>query len=462
MPVVTILRVSCVNVTPMALNPPPSHSWSSLLTERWHRSSRVVFWLVLVLLLFCNFPGQFKKEIDYEVGSPFPMRERWVHGWPCTFLERDALVHHANPLAVSPTAIFFYHPTLQDCFSLRRDVREVFWWLLALNLACAPLISLAVGLSFEIWRRQRTRLFQIHLRDCLLASLLASGVAAWCVRVYRPWAIEERLKSQVYRIPYPPLTVTRQQRCTWFDLCAGEARWLEPFNPPLGLQIWHPDAFPQLQHFSSAKVVEITSVDFVSTEDLAHLTELPKLEAIHYTGQLSTPRRDAVKIDRVVGRGKMGEGDIVGLPSLPNLRGLSVFIPAKCCRRLDRLTGLEYLCIGNDYVDDEALREIGQLRKLRHVELHGLEASADVSFLPSLPNLAAAYFYNSQLEDDAVQHISRCSGLMKLSLYCCKVDDGCIRHLTKLTKLQKLDVDQTQIKDIDALQRALPNCEIHH
>jgi hypothetical protein len=377
------------------------------------------------------------------------MKERWVHGWPGGFLVRDALVHHPNPLAVSPSSVYFYHPTLTDCFSLTLDLQEVRWWMLGVNCACILLSAFAFGLLFEFWRRQRVRLFQIYLRDCLLASLFVSCAAAWCVHKYRPWTVEQRFSSQARDSEdgFPPLTVTRQLRSSLLQLCLPEQRWVEPFNPPLELQLWNQLGWANLHHFPEASLLKIQVSTTSKTQELAHLSSLPNLEAIDYS--YSSGEADA-------------QYETAELPPLPNLRGLAVFVPAHCCRRLDRLTGLEYIRIGDGYVDEEALREVAQLSKLRHVALGGLEPGADLSFLPRLANLTAADFYHSELDEDALRHISQCSGLVELSLYSCDVDDKCIPYLARLTRLRDLDLQSTHVKDIHRLRRALPNCRIEH
>lgn len=244
-------------------------TWSSLITDRWHRSSCVVFWSVLLLMLLSNLPGHFVMFVHYDLGHPFYLDNQCAHGWPAT------------------------------------------------------------------------------------------------------------------------------------------------------------------------------------TGDLSHLCDLPNLEALSFNGSLEVSSK--------------WPATPAELPPLPQLRGLYIAMPARGCRRLDRLTGLTDIRITDGNVDDQALRELSQLRNLQRVALNGLETSADLSFLPKLPQLTGVDFYNSNLSDEALQHIGECSGLQEASLYMCgEVDDRCIPRLIKLTQLRKLNLQYTKVQDITRIQQALPKCNIKH
>jgi hypothetical protein len=413
----------------MTTPPATPRTIGALFKERWHRSSRLVFGLALLLLFFCNLPGQFEKYIHYEIGFPFYVKERWVHGWPGTYLVRDAVTHFDDPLAIPPSTVFFYEPTLTDCFSLGRDVVQARWWMLVINIGCVVLAASAIATAFEIWRRERARIWQIHLRDCLVASLVVALAAGWLVQRQRQWAAEAQIRTLRAPDDLPPLWVTYHGGITWLALCFPEHSWPRLFARPFEVQIHDKKGWQYLHHFSAARHVDINVP--ATTEELAQLTKLPDLEALSYV---------SLEI----------KGDFTAeLPALPQVRGWYLSAHAQGCRRLDRLSNLEFLRIGEWDIDDVALQEVGQLRGLRHAALNGLWKSADLSFLPDLPQLVAMDFYKSELNGAALRSIGQCSELQDLSFKMCRLECSEVRHLSGLTKLEKLSLEYTDVGDAD-------------
>ncbi|HUE72759.1 MAG TPA: hypothetical protein VMP01_17875 [Pirellulaceae bacterium] len=91
----------------------------SLLTGRWHASSRLVAATALALVAFCNVPGQHVKRIWYEVGHPFYVKSQYEHGWPFTYLVRAV----PYPDLPSPSIVFLSPDiTILGCFTPWDDV----------------------------------------------------------------------------------------------------------------------------------------------------------------------------------------------------------------------------------------------------------------------------------------------------------------------------------------------------
>lgn len=410
---------------PTTASRPPPRCWLSLLTGRWHTSSRAVMVLVLLVLVFCNVPGQSVKRMWYELGHHYAV-SKFEHGWPLTYLIR--------------TELSFFPPaerTVRDCFELWRDSEEFRIWSLVANCFVVLLVSLATGAAFEAWRRQRNRVWQFHLRDLFAATLAVSLVALWYVHARRQYAVEKA-------ILFPPgeesdkLSVQSHQAggITWIRICLGDElfRFLDR---PFEVTVFEGGGWSQLDKLWSVRHVDAQIR--ATTEELAHLANMSHLEAL----SLDDPRDFAP--DNVVAE----------LPPLPNLRGLYLSQPAHRCRRLDRLTSLEAFRITDIFrIDDQALREISVLPNLRQLALNGLSESADLSFLPSRPRLSALDLYNSEVSGAALASIGQCAGLTELSLYMCQVDGSGIRHLSRLTNLETLNLTNTDVTAADLKELA--------
>lgn len=209
----------------------------------------------------------------------------------------------------------------------------------------------------------------------------------------------------------------------------------EVLDRPFSIALDEPAGWSQLEPFKSVHYLRAEVRG--TTEELSHLAELPKLEALELTHDPSD--EPPLKDDIVTAE----------LPPLPHLRGLYLDQPARRCRRLDRLTSLEALRIGEDCIDQQSLREISGLPNLREVALDGLPAWADLAFLPSRPRLTALDLYYGQVSEAALRNIGQCSHLKYLSLKMCEVDGSGIRYLSKLSELETLSVEYTNVTSED-------------
>jgi hypothetical protein len=407
----------------------------SLITGRWHTSSRVVLVLVLLTLLFSNVPGQSVRRLRYEGGGPFYMLCQYDHGWPLTYLIRidpSGNYHRYGPIP---------QPTVRDCFALWQQRLEFDFWPLAANLCVALLATFASGLAFEAWRRQRRRIWQVHLRDYFAAILVLSLVLAWCVYAQRRHAAEQAILDQrTGDGGHLTRQVNQEGGITWLRRCVGEQlfQWLDR---PFEVAVAEGDDWSQLEKLPSVVSVEVQV--YGTTKGLGHLARVPRLEALYLADPIYYD-------DNFVNLlGSPPDNVVAELPPLPNLRGLYVGQPAHKCRRIDRLTSLEAIRIGERCIDDEALREISALPNLRELSLDGLSHTADLSFLPSLPRLAALSFYYGEISASSLKHIGRCAHLLELSLYMCRVDGHGIRYLSGLANLETLNLSYTNVTSPD-------------
>ena len=411
----------------------PRRSWLSLVTGRWHTSSRVVMILILLVLVFCNLPGQFVKHLRYEDSHPFYVESGFEHGWPFTYLMRSVEDPYESVRFTYPSVVFGspVPTTVRNCFELWRDCEGFRLWSLLGNGCVLLLASLAAGIAFEAWRRQRSRIWHLHLIDLFAATLAASLVAAWYAYEQRRHVAEEAIFSEHHDRGIPIIQSYQPGGITWLRMCLGH----EPFlflNRPFEVYVNEGDDWSQLERLTTVRHVDAQVRG--TTEELGHLAKMPHLEALSLDGSFDTP----------------ADSIVAELPPLPNLRGLYLTQPAHRCRRIDRLTSLESFRI-TDFsgVDEQVLRELSALPNLRQLALDGLFESADLSFLPSRRKLSGLEFYNGDISGAALKYIGQCRQLKDLSFYMSRVDGSGIRHLATLTDLETLDLEYTDVTSAD-------------
>ena len=66
--------------------------------------------------------------------------------------------------------------------------------------------------------------------------------------------------------------------------------------------------------------------------------------------------------------------------------------------------------------------------------------------------------------DNGLEHLKQLTKLEVLSLKDTQITDAGLIHLEELSNLERLDFEGTQVTDegVEKLQKALPNCTIHH
>ena len=288
------------------------------------------------------------------------------------------------------------------------------------------LASIASGVAFEAWRRQRRHLWHLHLRDCFAVTLALALAMAWYAHAQRRHALEETFLSD------SSLDVLDYQLggITWLRMCLDDETF-RCFDRPFAVTINERGGWSRLDKLTS--VHHIDAQVSGSTEDVAHLAKLPRLEALSLDGAFDEP----------------SDNVITELPPLARLRGLYLSQPTHRYHRLDRLTSLESFRVTEGCVDEHVLREISTLPNLREVALNGLTESADLSFLASWPQLSALDLYASEVSVAGLRSIGRCLHLKDLSLYLCRLDASGVRHLSGLAGLERLNLEYTNVTDGD-------------
>ena len=89
---------------------------------------------------------------------------------------------------------------------------------------------------------------------------------------------------------------------------------------------------------------------------------------------------------------------------------------------------------------------------------------SDWECLGWLPAIRFLELHGNRLPDKALEHVQGLTSLNVLDLSGTPVTDAGLEHLKGLTALRKLDLSRTNVtfEGVWKLQKALPNCEIHH
>ena len=116
-------------------------------------------------------------------------------------------------------------------------------------------------------------------------------------------------------------------------------------------------------------------------------------------------------------------------------------------------------------VDDEALRQVGELRHLTELDLDRTPITdKGLAFLQRLDKLRRLGLRGTRITSDGLKQLEALSALEELQLASCgKVTDAAIPTLKRFVKLRRLGVHGTGLTPagIESLRAALPDCEVY-
>ncbi len=127
-----------------------------------------------------------------------------------------------------------------------------------------------------------------------------------------------------------------------------------------------------------------------------------------------------------------------------------------------KVLGVRFL---DDRLTDADLVHLKCLPRLYTINLNNTQVTdAGLMHLKGLTNLKSLDLNNTQITDTGLVHLKGLIGLHGLHLDNTQVTDTGLEHLKGLTRLGTISLHDTQVTDIGIkkLQKALPNCVIHH
>lgn len=133
---------------------------------------------------------------------------------------------------------------------------------------------------------------------------------------------------------------------------------------------------------------------------------------------------------------------------------------------LQRLPGLQRLFIGDTTVSDIGLARIGEIHSLKSLVLYGERPNPSITnacmkYVSQLHDLEILNLYGTRVDDDGLKHISHLDKLRLLILPGPATDQG-LQHLTQLKNLHAMEVTGSKVTEegMAYIQSRLPNCRV--
>jgi hypothetical protein len=116
-------------------------------------------------------------------------------------------------------------------------------------------------------------------------------------------------------------------------------------------------------------------------------------------------------------------------------------------------------------ITDSQVAQLNGLSRLRGLDLRRTAVTdSGLALLSGLTSLKYLNLDRTLVTDNGLTHLQRFPILRTLSLDRTAITDNGLMHLNRITTLRRLHITGTTVTDhgIEALQRALPDCEIRH
>ena len=391
--------------------------------RRWwklHASTYLVAVGVLALLVLANVPGQVVVAPDPFALGRFPIlssSRSCEHGWPVTYLWREEVLV-GNKTRLSP-------------WSLSEGVLRASYFGLGLDLlAGAAALVLGVAL-YEAWRRRRSKVYQLHVRDLLVLMTVVSVAFGWL-----GWqAKQHRDEQEVLR----QLGVTTTH-CQWQP---GGPSWMREWigadrfrilDRVVSVELGHKQQFARWMHTAQSNGV-------LSGSDSPNDLGLPLIEGTDFV--------------------MPGLGGAFPTDNLPRYRA-----PAKPeasqsqaaavldadLAALGRLPNLQELILNQTGISNEQMTRVASLTGLRSLELSECRIGDEgLAFLSELTNLEGLFVSGVEVTDDGLEHLKKLNRLKNLRLETPWITDAGLAHIQHLTNLESLQID-SEIASGAALQ----------
>ena len=389
--------------------------------------------------MLANVPGWQTAYLHPMGGGEFRPGafENYEHGWPLTYLRRD--VRESVTITFSP-------------WDLPHGILEFRAFALAGNVLADVAIFVLAGSLLEARRRRRQSCFQFHLSELLaFVTLVVIAMSFYAVR-RKEYREECRIYAWLHRddgkadwTPNGPDWMLDGPE--WLLPVLGKERYYELFARLYSVEAGNDD----LKEVAKLRRLLLLRLDTTSPEDMAILTQFPKLEAIQLM--------------------PVGLFDqTVELPQLPHLRALNCEIltnssdmPNWRITGLSSLKALESLSIADDQFDDAAMADLDGMAHLHYLDLGNSKVTAaGLRHLQKATELYWLCAWRTQIDDAALPIIGNMKRLCLLELPETQVTDAGLESLKSLKELDRLDLYGTRVtaEGVRKLQQSLPNCEI--
>jgi hypothetical protein len=388
--------------------------------RRWfrlHPSSYFALLLGATFIFFLNVPGQYTPYVRFDgqgkYSIEFYVNDRIEHGWPWAYLRRDILPSNWNwnsMIAPEPVSLW----------SLSQEVTEFRSLPLLSDIAVGIFVLVAVVISFEYWRRQRRRLFQLRLCDLLIGTAIVAVAIAYGLNAAREY---DREQAALAELGVSPGDYFRS---------SGGPSWLRElipvsfpavFDRVVRIDVENPSKLEHVSRLSELRVVRLSGAD-PSGKEIGVFAELPRLEAL--------------------------ELSFVHPRSAPDEDYNDTNSDAEFARGLQSLAGLKHLAaldVSNSSFGDKSAAAIADFKKLRILDAgETLVTNQGLANLAEIESLEELTIQGENITDEGLQYLVRLKRLRWLSLAAWDVTDQGLVHLADLKDLRGLDLRYTSVK----------------
>ena len=132
-------------------------------------------------------------------------------------------------------------------------------------------------------------------------------------------------------------------------------------------------------------------------------------------------------------------------------------------KQMQGLTKLRKLLLRDAVISDEGLRNLGGLVNVEQLDLGGTKITdAGVAHLRGMTKLKKLNLQGAVLTDEGIRHLASMTGLEELNLYGTKVTNAGVDVLKDLKNLRTVDLRYTRVTraGVDRLQAAVPRCDV--
>ncbi|MGI9470700.1 MAG: leucine-rich repeat domain-containing protein [Rubripirellula sp.] len=196
----------------------------------------------------------------------------------------------------------------------------------------------------------------------------------------------------------------------------------------------------------------------VGDGDFVHLRHFPKLQTL-WLDSASIPPKEYANLSGLhqlvtlsCSDTAINDKGIAQIPKLPSLRSFTLSSTDVTGESFDKLAerfpNLTELVLYDTKCTDEAMRQVGKLRRLEYLDVDGTNiTNLGVAHLSDLTNLQTLDLQRTAISDPAIKSLSKMTKLSELRLNETQVDGSGLIHLQKLPKLETLTMDGTRLTD---------------
>jgi len=371
--------------------------------------------IVAAIAFLANFPAveaPHPELVDGTFGWHFNLAREYEHGWPAVYSRRT--LSHRTSAEGPPSA---WQPW--------EGPGEWSTSKLLLNLALWSVAIVATAVAAQWWRAQRRAVWQLGLKDLMIATVAAGLVFAWLADQRADYLRERALVDALRARPAQAAQghqfgarVPAWWRVSWQD------RWHSLFDRPCYFySCGDTDLACQHRH-----VVAIRETVF-HPEFPEHLRKMRRLEAIDLC-YARLPYFDVTRQATI----------LRDLAPLPRLRGINLAgtnATDADMAWLGRCAELELIDLSQVDISDRGVAQLARLPRLRHLELA-----------------------SDRISDRGCKSLAAIASLEILELSSRNIHDAGAIELAKLKRLKRLNLTASTTDALhEQLRRELPACK---